>query len=897
MAGIIAAILLLATLPTYGQNAEEPPYKEGELIIQLSVGGDTSSIADSFQGFNLRPGKVLSRRLNIWLFEYEPAGMKAGDHSLLLANVRDHNDVNLAQFNHYVKLRSTFPDDPQFNLQWALHNTGQSGGTPDADIDAPEAWDTTTGGTTALGDEIVVAVIDGGCDLNHEDLSLFKNIYDIPGNGIDDDTNGYIDDYDGWDAYNSDGTIPSSSHGTHVAGIAAAVGNNATGVSGVNWGAKVMPIAGSSGTESIVVEAYGYVVEMRSRYNETDGARGAFVVSTNSSFGVDYGDPDNFPIWCALYDSMGAIGILSAAATANINIDIDIYGDVPTACPSDFLLSVTNTTHNDVKNFAAAYGATTIDLGAPGTSILSTIPGNSYTYMDGTSMATPHVAGAVALMYAAACPNLLLQYKNDPDSVALIMKQYLMDGTDSIPSLYGVTVSSGRLNIYNGLVLVQNHPCGVSITHEPLSDTRDSLNDYEVVCTITSDTTLVADSLLVYYEIASTWYEDTLVPTGGQDEYHGFIAAQSPGTIIDYYLYAQDAEGKADTTDIFTFRVIDYSLTLEPPFDSAMGAVDDTAWYPLTVTNAGVYADDYSLTYSGNSWSTSLWDETQTTQINSTGTLLSDESFIFTVRVIVPLSIYGDYDSVEVEARSIGDPNVFAVSNLQTISAGQPLPIPFADDFSTTTIDVGKWVLISGATANDVGLNEPSAPYSANFNGSPNGADTIMSQAIDLAGVSNVALKYFYQQTGGGESPDANDDLFVEYLDSTGGWSLLQQHLGVDPDMTEFAQVELALPGDAYHSGFRLRLRNTATVGNFDDWFVDDIYVELSYICGDINGDGQGPNVVDLTYFVDYLYFSGPPPPVMEATDVDGSGGNPNVADLTYLVEYLFFQGPELNCP
>ena len=377
------------------------------------------------------------------------------------------------------------------------------------------------------------------------------------------------------------------------------------------------------------------------------------------------------------------------------------------------------------------------------------------------------------------------------------------------------------------LLLDGRDAAGISIEHEPLADTKDTLNDYEVVCTITSDTTLVADSLLLYYEIASTWYEDTLVSTGGEDEYHGFIAAQSPGTIIDYYLYAQDAEGTADTTDTYTFRVIDYGLTLEPSFDSAMGAVDDTVWYQLTVTNTGVYADDYSLTYSGNSWSTSLWDETQTTQINSTGTLLGDESFIFTVRVIVPLSMYGDYDSVEVEARSTGDPGVFAVSNLQTISAGQPLPIPFTDNFPTTTIDAGKWVLISGATSNDVGLNEPSAPYSANFNGSPNGADTIMSQALDLKDESNVIVKYFYQQTGGGESPDASDDLFVEYLDSTGGWSLLQQHLGADPDMTEFAQVELALPGDAYHSGFRLRLRNAASIGNFDDWFVDDVYVGL----------------------------------------------------------------------
>src|SRR3970282_1127191 len=102
---------------------------------------------------------------------------------------------------------------------------------------------------------------------------------------------------------------------------------------------------------------------MRKRYNETNGAAGAFVVASNSSFGVDLGQPDNFPIWCAMYDSMGAAGILSAAATANLNIDIYTEGDTPTACASQYMIAVTNTTHNDLKSGAAAYGATTIDLG------------------------------------------------------------------------------------------------------------------------------------------------------------------------------------------------------------------------------------------------------------------------------------------------------------------------------------------------------------------------------------------------------------------------------------------------------------------------------------------------------------------------------------------------------
>ncbi|MFQ6008954.1 MAG: trypsin-like peptidase domain-containing protein, partial [Candidatus Zixiibacteriota bacterium] len=284
------------------------------------------------------------------------------------------------------------------------------------------------------------------------------------------------------------------------------------------------------------------------------------------------------------------------------------------------------------------------------------------------------------------------------------------------------------------LVLDGRDAVGIAITHDPLQDTQDTLNDYEVVCEIVSVAALVPESLLLYYEIASVWYEDTLTTTGGPDEYHGFIPSQAPGTVINYYLYAQDVEGSADTTDTFTFRVIDYGVAMEPTFDTAMAAAEDTVWYSLTVTNTGVYVDDYSLSYSGNSWPTSLWDETGTVPISSTGPLAEDENFTFKVQVVVPLSQYGDADTVEVEARSTGDPSIYATSTLRTISAGAPLAIPFVEDFPSPTIDIGKWVAVSGATVNDVGLNEPSAPYSVNFDGDPNGADTIMSQAIDLKG-------------------------------------------------------------------------------------------------------------------------------------------------------------------
>ncbi len=430
---------------------------EGELIIQLKSNVLPGSFESSFSNIDLRSSRPLSKRMNIWLFKYNTQKISAED---VLFPIRQDKRVKVVQFNHYVQMRSgngimeNFPSDPMFDQQWALNNTGQSGGTPDADIDAPEAWDITTGGLTILGDTIVIAIVDGGCDLYHEDLTYWHNYAEIPGNGIDDDNNGYIDDYRGWNAYGNNGIIPSDYHGTHVAGITSARGNNNYGVAGVNWSAQVMPVAAASGTEAVVVAGYSYVLEMRARYNETSGAEGAFIVATNASFGVDYGHPENYPIWCAIYDSLGAQGVLSCAATANLNINVDEMGDVPTACPSSFLISVTNTTRDDLKNNGAAYGLQSIDLGAPGTSILSTVPANSYANLTGTSMSTPEVTGAIALMFAAADSSLMQSYKNDPSSVALQFREDLLSSVDPVPALEGITVTGGRLNVFNAAAKV-----------------------------------------------------------------------------------------------------------------------------------------------------------------------------------------------------------------------------------------------------------------------------------------------------------------------------------------------------------------------------------------------------------------------------------------------------------
>ncbi|MBE0661617.1 MAG: S8 family serine peptidase [Bacteroidales bacterium] len=454
---LILSLAFGAIVVNLSAQSEPGSIIPGKMMVQLSDMNQLSALSQEFAPFNFKVERILSHRLNIALVSYDEAGILAED---LLSQLRQNSLVRLAQHEHVLQLRElssdSIPDDPFFGLQWSLQNTGQSGGLAGADIDALNAWGITTGGLTAHGDTIVVAVIDSGCDVFHPDLNLFKNWNEIPGNGIDDDNNGYIDDFHGWNAYNGTGNVPASNHGTHVSGTIGAFGNNGTGVTGVNWNVKVLPIAGSSGNESTVVAAYAYVYDMRALYDETDGEYGAFIVATNSSFGVNFGQPENYPIWGAMYDSLGTLGILSAAATANLNINIDSVGDVPTAFPSPHLISVTNTTHMDVKATSAGYGLETIDLGAPGTSIYSTRNNNTYGYSTGTSMATPHVAGAVALILASADSVFIDFYKENPAAAALQLKQHLLDGTDSLETLLGLTVSGGRLNVFNPMLMLYN---------------------------------------------------------------------------------------------------------------------------------------------------------------------------------------------------------------------------------------------------------------------------------------------------------------------------------------------------------------------------------------------------------------------------------------------------------
>ncbi len=443
---LIVIVSLLLSAHSFAQQQEpQSTYVENEFIIWLEQGVDVSTfITDS--NFGIAPKRLLSKRLNIWLFEITDSKEPRGEKMCRLAK---STNVRVVQNNHTnIMLRDAVPDDPYYTQQWAP-----------AIMSLPQAWEEfTTGGITATSDTIVVAVIDGGAYLNHEDLSFWKNFREIPNNGVDDDGNGYVDDYNGWNAYTHNDNIPNNDHGTHVSGIIGAIGNNGKGVCGVNWNVKVMPVGGSSGNESIVVEAYSYVLEMRARYNETNGEEGAFIVATNSSFGVDYGNPDDYPIWCSLYDEMGQVGILSCGAGPNANVNVDVVGDVPSTCPGNYLIGITNTTSSDVKNSSAGYGISNIDIGAPGTAIYSTLLNNGYGNKTGTSMATPQVSGTIALMYAAMPEAMIQAYKNDPAGISLLVRESLLDGADHLPSLDGLVADARRLNVYGAIERMLNYP-------------------------------------------------------------------------------------------------------------------------------------------------------------------------------------------------------------------------------------------------------------------------------------------------------------------------------------------------------------------------------------------------------------------------------------------------------
>jgi methionine-rich copper-binding protein CopC len=314
------------------------------------------------------------------------------------------------------------PNDTNYSQQYALTRT-----------QVPAAWDVTTGGLS----DLVVGVVDTGVDYTHPDLAanMWRNPGEIPGDGIDNDGNGYVDDYHGFNfaGVRTSNPFDDNRHGTHVAGIIAAQGNNNRGIAGVNWSAKIMAIkflnSSGSGALSDAVEAINYQAMMVER--------GVPALISNHSWRTTTFDT-------ALQNAVNryaAAGGLLVAAAGNDSTTSPVY---PGGFTTPSILTVANTDQNDALASDSNRGTSWVDLAAPGTAILSTTPNNTYTSLSGTSMSAPMVAGAAALLWDVA------GLSTPRDTI----RNAIMNGVDVIGTLSGAVATSGRLNVFRSLGLL-----------------------------------------------------------------------------------------------------------------------------------------------------------------------------------------------------------------------------------------------------------------------------------------------------------------------------------------------------------------------------------------------------------------------------------------------------------
>ena len=422
----------------------------GQLLVKFKPQVVPENFMVGFQTYSRDGGgiwleKKLSKAANINLIGYDTLTVNA---LKLLEEIKKDPQVEYACFDISVESRGDMPDDPNLASQWGLFTIGTE-----------KVWELTKGGVSALGDTIVVAILDTGFDINHEDLkgNIWINKGEKPGDKIDNDQNGYIDDITGWNFVHQNATHIADNHGSSVAGIIGAKGNNGKGISGMNWHVKLMVF--ETRLVSDIIAAYDYIIEQRERYNRTKGKQGAFVVTTNASFGVNKIKCVDQPLWGEMYDRLGAAGILSVAGAANNPWNVDEVGDMPTTCKSDYLMTVLNTNPKDERYAGSAFGAVSIDMGAPGQNSFSTRNNNEYGVFHGNSAAAPHLAGAIALLYSIPRHKLADDAMAFPAQTAMKIRNLLLNNVDKVPSLVSLTSTGGRLNVFSSMLkLLEIYP-------------------------------------------------------------------------------------------------------------------------------------------------------------------------------------------------------------------------------------------------------------------------------------------------------------------------------------------------------------------------------------------------------------------------------------------------------
>lgn len=459
-----AAVLAILCAVTVSVQAA-PVYVQDEVLVKLRDTQDASVVATNahalaarMRGRSAEPlyhgtkGARSPNAVNAWQRIKLGPGQSV---AMALQQLRAAPEVESAEPNFLATLHET-PNDPRFNNQWGLENTGQSGGLADADIDAAAAWDMSTG-----SGRIIVAVIDTGVNVNHQDLAnnIWRNLGEQPGNGIDDDKNGYVDDVNGYDFYNNDSN-PSddNGHGTHVAGIIGAIGNNGVGIAGVSWAPQVMVLkvcsAGGSCPFSAIAAAIHYALD-----------RGVAVIN------MSLGGPNYSQL---LYDALNRANGYGKSppvvtpvvvSAGNSSRDLSIYPTYPASISLPNIITVAASDGTDRLASFSNYGSGVVDIAAPGVNIDSAYLGNTaYANLTGTSMAAPFVTGAAALLLSRQ-PGRIGQMP----SLGYDFTAALASGSDRIASLTAYVRNGQRLNV-SKLVAYHQMPMAGDVNGDGLDD-------------------------------------------------------------------------------------------------------------------------------------------------------------------------------------------------------------------------------------------------------------------------------------------------------------------------------------------------------------------------------------------------------------------------------------------
>ena len=573
-----------------------PEYAPDRLIVKLNADSVKNFATDanitSTQDVNSTGAKILHLAPNV-------------DIDAVMAQYKASGLFDYVEPDYIIKLDSVstkLPNDPSLASEWALNNTGQLdsdgfAGVPDADIDAPEAWATQTGNPN-----FVIGVIDTGVDITHPDLvnNIYTNPGEVAGNAVDDDHNGYIDDVHGWNfVANNNTPIDGNGHGTHVSGTIAAEGNNGIGVTGVAWNAKIMPLKflsdAGSGYTSDAVLAINYATMMGVKITNNSWGGGGFSQS--------------------LMDAISAANVkgdLFIAAAGNSGLNTDINVSYPAGYNLPNIISVAASDNWDWMASFSNYGATTVDLAAPGYNIYSTFPvtfpaGNThvtnYGSISGTSMASPQVAGAAAVVWSQF-PFLTAQQVKDSLMSTVDHPDYSNSAplTGAVPAaanLAGKTVSGGRLNLNNALASNNNNSpvgtediTGTATQNETLTAT-DSFTD--------------ADGLGV---ISHQWKADNVNIAGATSNTLALTQAQV-GKVISVVASYTDGKGTLETVSSnVTTAVVNVndlptgSVNIIIPSSQTAPKVGDVLQMETAsvqdIDGLGVFGNQWKVTSNGN---------------------------------------------------------------------------------------------------------------------------------------------------------------------------------------------------------------------------------------------------------------------------------------------------------